>query len=421
MKMESMKSRSLILSLVCAAMLGSGGFARAQGYSVIDLGVATGSSSRATGVNNSGEVVGNIFNDYYGNNTYTNTAFRYSLSGGQMEALRYDTPYTGTVQQYGTTLHHGTTANAINNAGQIAGSVDTGWTANGAAGFGIGPYAAIIAPGTNSRTIYPGPDQFGNGFGSSNALAINTAGQVAGYSTRDAAHFGDGASILNSNGSWTRLNNYEEYIYGMNDTGQFVGRGGNTGAFMYSGGVVTEINNTLGGTNGGGNPSTARDINNNGIVVGQAYPAFGYAHAYRREVDGTMVDLGSLFTDGLGGRASEALTINDNGLIVGTAYYQGTNAGGDFVYGDYAFLYSEADGMINLTTLLSGSSFSKLTAATAISENGYIAGWGISSLDGQEHAFLLAPSITAAVPEPSTMWLMLLGLAGLVSVRRFAR
>lgn len=333
-----------------------------------------------------------------------------------MESLRYDTPNTGPVQ-YGTTLHHGTTANAINNAGQIAGSVDTGWTANGAQGAGIGPYAAIIAPGTNTRTIYPGPNQFGNGSGSSNALAIDTAGQVAGYSTRDAAHFGDGASILNSDGSWSRLNNYEEYCYGMNDTGQFVGRGGNTGAFMYSGGVVTEINNTLGGTNGGGNPSTARDINNNGIVVGQAYPALGYAHAYRREVDGTMVDLGSLYTDGLGGRTSEALAINDSGMIVGKAYYQGTDAPG----GDCAFLYTQADGMLNLTTLLSGSSFSKLTAATAISENGYIAGYGISSLDGQEHAFLLAPPITAAVPEPSTIWLMLLGLAGLVSVRRFAR
>lgn len=61
-----------------------------------------------------------------------------------------------------------------------------------------------------------------------------------------------------------------------------------------------------------------------------------------------------------------------------------------------------------------------MIAATAISENGYIAGYGISSLDGQEHAFLLAPPTNSAPDTASTMGLMLLALMGLVGVRRMA-
>jgi probable HAF family extracellular repeat protein len=406
------KLSRLTLSLVLALA----GFSTARAtpsFSVIDLGVANGWSSRATGVNDSGVVVGHIFHDQYddGHGTNSTTAFRYSLAGGLMESLRYDTPNTGDAQ-YGTTLHHNTYAYAINNAGQIAGGVDTGWTANGAQAAGIGPHAALIAPGTNSRTIYPGRNESPyNGVGASNALAIDAYGRVAGYSAPTALSGGQ-ASVLNNSGSWDVVLPASS-VNGMNDSGQLVGNKWG-GKFISTGGVVTEI----GSLGHGDNSGTANDINNHGIVVGQAYPAAGYAHAYRREVNGTMFDLGSLYTDQLGGRTSEALAINDNGWIVGTAYYQGTDAPG----GNYAFLYTEADGMLNLTALLSGSNFSKLTAATAISENGYIAGYGISSLDGQEHAFLLAPpTSSSSVPETgATAGLMLLAFAGMVGVRRFS-
>jgi MYXO-CTERM domain-containing protein len=390
-------------------------------YTVIDLGVANGWSSRATGVNDSGVVVGNIFRDQYddGHGTFTaTTAFRYTLASGLLESLRYDTPNTDGadyVAVYGDTHHHSTAAYAINNAGQIAGTVDTGWSANGAQAAGIGPYAALIAPGSTSRTIYPGRNESPyNGVGSSGALAINSTGQIAGFSVRTAGlSEAEQASILNSSGDWVNVLADRSFVHGMNDSGQLVGSRW-FDAFISTGGVATSIINTLAADHRRDGLS-AWDINNRGIAVGSATPDVGYSQAYRRDTDGTMHSLGSLYTDGLGGRTSEALAINDNGLIVGKAYYQGTDAPG----GDYAFLYTEADGMINLTSLLSGSSFSKLTAATAISENGYIAGYGISSLDGQEHAFLLAPPTSSSVPETgATAGLMLLGLAGLAGVRR---
>ena len=250
-----------LLALVLASVVFS--TAQAGTYSVIDLGIAAGSSSVATGVNNSGVVVGNIFGDSYGDNSFTTTAFRYS--GGLMESLRYDTANTGNVEIYGPTLHHGTTAYAINNAGQIAGGVDTGWTARGAEAAGIGSWAAIIAPGSDSRTIYPGRNENPyNGNGASLALAINSSGQIAGYTGPTAGNSADEASILNGGGTWDKIVERYSYAYGMNDSGQVVGRGagvgGDTGAFLYSGGVVASINNTLGASNF----STARDINNNG-------------------------------------------------------------------------------------------------------------------------------------------------------------
>lgn len=91
--------------------------------------------------------------------------------------------------------------------------------------------------------------------------------------------------------------------------------------------------------------------------------------------------------------ASEALALNDNGWIVGTAV--ATNGGGN-----RAFLYTQADGMIDLNTLLSNSSDLTLIAATAISENGSIAGYGRAS-DGREHALLLAPRRPGACPPPA--------------------
>jgi|GEM_PF-6298877 len=417
--MKKLPFLALSLALASAGL----STARAGSYTVIDLGVANGWSSRATGVNNSGVVVGNISHDNYddGFGTYTTTAFRYSYSPtgtGLMESLRYDTPNDGPAQ-YGTTLHHTTTANAINNAGQIAGSVDTGWAANGAQAGGIGPWAAIIAPGSNSRTIYPGRNENPyNGNGASQALAINSSGQIAGYTGPTAGNSADEASILNGGGTWDKILERYSYVFGMNDSGQFVGRGagvsGDTGAFLYSGGVVASINNTLGASNF----SIARDINNNGIVVGRTGINGTYDHAYRRDIDGTMHDLQSNPIH----YTSEALAINDGGLIVGTVFGGLYDAHGAWYGQDYrAFLYSQTDGMIDLNTLLSNSSNLTLISATAISENGYIAGYGINRIDGQEHAFLLAPPTTnSSVPDTaSTMGLMLLALVGMVGMRRF--
>lgn len=91
--------------------------------------------------------------------------------------------------------------------------------------------------------------------------------------------------------------------------------------------------------------------------------------------------------------ARETLALNDYGWIVGPAV--ATNGGGS-----RAFLCTQADGMIDLNTLLSNSRDLTLIAATAIGGNGYIAGYGRAS-DGQEHAFLIAPRRPGAGPPPA--------------------
>jgi probable HAF family extracellular repeat protein len=111
---------------------------------------------------------------------------------------------------------------------------------------------------------------------------------------------------------------------------------------------------------------------------------------------------------------SQALAVNDAGWIVGTA--TGTTGG------NRAFLYTESLGMLDLNTVLTNGSNLTLRYATAISDNGFIAGYGTSSVDGQEHAFLLAPPIAEGAPDAAgTFGLMALALTGLVAVRRRAQ
>ena len=64
----------------------------------------------------------------------------------------------------------------------------------------------------------------------------------------------------------------------------------------------------------GGSYSEALDINDNGVVVGWAENAHGYAHAFRWTRSGGMKDLGSL-----GGPQSfsKAVGINEHGIIAG--------------------------------------------------------------------------------------------------------
>ena len=77
--------------------------------------------------------------------------------------------------------------------------------------------------------------------------------------------------------------------------------------------------------------------------------------------------------------------------------------------------------MVDLNSLLLNNGNMFLVAATSISENGYIAGYGNSYLDGQVHAFLLAPdTITSSVPEVgSTAGLMVLALIGMMGIQRW--
>lgn len=150
----------------------------------------------------------------------------------------------------------------------------------------------------------------------------------------------------------------------------------------------------------GGSHSYAIGINASGQIAGAAdlaHDAGSHAFLYS---GGTMHDLGTL-----GGTSSGANAINDRGQVVGNSSLAGDRA-------DDAFLYSGGS-MIDLNSLIDPGSGWTLESANDINDAGQIVGSGVNA-SGQRHAFLLTP--TAAVPEPSSLAMLALGLAGAASI-----
>jgi probable HAF family extracellular repeat protein len=115
----------------------------------------------------------------------------------------------------------------------------------------------------------------------------------------------------------------------------------------------------------------ARDLNDVGDIVGSANAGgtdLGHAVVWR---GGTIQDLGTLGT----GSFSEAWGVNNAGQIVGWSY---TNGGGGLT-GVHAFLYTEAQGLIDLTP------DSDQGTATDINEAGQVTGYKTAL--GGYHAF----------------------------------
>ncbi|MCX6954909.1 MAG: hypothetical protein NTV51_22355 [Verrucomicrobia bacterium] len=396
-----MKTIPLLTFSLALVSLGAS-TARATMFTVIDLGLADGTSTRATGVNNSGTVVGNIFGDTRADGTATTSGFRYSYAGGLMESLRYDTANPDPGSPYGPILHHQRMAYAINNAGQIAGAIDVnGWSAGGAAAASVGPFATVTNP-DNSTTFFPVYAPETNLAASSTAYAINASGQIAGLRIPTGT---------DSSGFTT----YENYgtAKGMNDAGTVVGFDGNFKGFVSSGGVTTQIAQPLGGRSD--QNFSANDINNNGLIVGTAANASFNRHGFSINAAGVIVDIGLLnFSQ------SAALAVNDAGQIVGNADYFERIAGRNVV-SKHAILYTQETGIMDLNSYFIGTGNMTLTEATAISENGFIAGYGRYA-DGIDHAFLLVPAtLSSSVPDGGgTAALLLLALVVQVAVRRGA-
>lgn len=133
----------------------------------------------------------------------------------------------------------------------------------------------------------------------------------------------------------------------------------------------------------GGNiaASVARDINDNGQIVGysQSSIVYGDIHAFLYS-NGTMTDLGTL-----GGQDSYAYGINNSGQIVGNSAT--TN------YSTHAFLYSEGK-MIDLGTLSEGD----FSYAYSINNSGQIVG------KSGGRAFLYSNGTMIDLGAPPAMW-----------------
>jgi probable HAF family extracellular repeat protein len=281
-----------------------------------ELGTLGGAISQAKAVNRLGHVVGTS-RDALGRSR----AFLWKNGAGIVDL----SPFTGV----------NTSANDINDAGDIVGGGDTG--------FGDF-HAYLLSEGTSF-------DLGTLGGSASEALALNRSGQVAGHSRvrgGPARH----AFFLPEPGRMTDLGTLggaTSVAHDLNDRGEVVGfaetRAGEPHAVLWTAGHGPRDLGTL------GRPvSMGLAINNRGAVVG------GSGHAFLWTDAAGLVDLGTL-----GGVTSCANDVNDSGFVVGVSQTAETDRRGQPV--TRAFLRIPDGRMLDLGTL--GGEHS---SAAAISE-----------------------------------------------------
>jgi probable HAF family extracellular repeat protein len=293
--------------------------------SITDLGTLGGNVSSANAVNNRGQVAGEALNTIP--DLYTSNINNFFILGAtQVHAFRWTKSHG--MQDLGTLGGTDSAAFYINERGQIAGWSFTDTTVNSTTGIPTqDPFLW-----ENGKMLDLGT--LGGTFGVANAL--NNRGEVVGASSLP----GDSTEHPFA---WRRSE-------GMKDLG------------------------TLGGTFG-----HANYINDAGDIVGTATPLgdpFGRAFLWR---NGVMTDLGTLGTD----PDSEAYAVNLRGQVVG-------NTGVFGVVDHRAFLWEDDGPMVDLNTLISPSPGLQLTHALFVNDRGEIAAEGNLS-NGDIHAFVLIP------------------------------
>ena len=210
--------------------------------------------SRATGINNLREIVGE-----------TGT-FAFLWRNGDVT----DLGNLGGVSTY---------ANDINDAGQIVGASYTKEATP------LGPMAHAYVWQDHVMTdlgILPGMDDSG-------ASAINSNGVIVGSSTHTDPDTYEvkSASFIYQNGTMTALPvpSWESYAGDINDSGVVVGSmrapGGvsNYHAYVYKDGVVTNLNNLI-PSGSDLHLAYARAVNNAGQIAGTAFDSRGFYHAF---------------------------------------------------------------------------------------------------------------------------------------------
>ncbi len=334
-------------------------------YRVVDLGTLGGSSSLGNSINNLGQATGRA--EIPGD---VSRAFLYDYASRSMVVLPPDPSYPGLTTRHGY---------GINDSGEVTGSLSDG-DANDARAF-------LYSGGTTDNI---GNRFFSNGW--SPGMAINDSGQIVGNRGNDPNAWVYNSSTDSIIDIVPLVGDASVNGQGINNLGQVTGESrnlnGTSRVYIDSGGVKDDLG-TLGGDLGEGN-----DINDLGHVVGYSETSGGEIHGFYYNGSGSLIDIGHL-----GGGYSNARAINESDQIVGQSDV-------------HAFLYENGT-MYNLNSLIPQNSGWTLSTANDINDNGWIIGQG--QIGSENHAMILIPT-----PEPTTIVLLGIGIAGLVGaeVRR---
>jgi probable HAF family extracellular repeat protein len=190
----------------------------------------------------------------------------------------------------------------------------SGWVAGDA--FPDFHWPWVWKEAANPTLLSPGHTAF-PGFDDSGFLAINSAGDTAGYTYNLNSGGNEEHAVLYRAGAFTDLGTLQggagfAVADGINDSDTVVGgstiASGAHHAFVWTSATGMHDLGTLGGAE-----SWANAVNGGNAIVGRADTRAGRQHAFLAQ-NGHMTDLGTL-----GGATSEATSINGNGVIVGWA------------------------------------------------------------------------------------------------------
>ena len=233
-----------------------------------DLGGLTrGGGSRGLGVNASGQVTG------------------YSANGNLGQDAFLSRPNGGTLKDLGTLGGINSQGNAVNAAGQVAGFSDLPQNSGGYA-----PTHAFLS-GVNGGPL---KDLGTLGGSESEGYAVNDLGQVTGFSENASLSYDAFVSGVNG-GPLTDLGTLPGYDFrsvgtGINSAGQVIGESFkddtdasspifSTHPFLYSNGVMTDLNSLI-ASGSGFTLYYADGISNTGFITGTGIDAAGVEHAF---------------------------------------------------------------------------------------------------------------------------------------------
>jgi probable HAF family extracellular repeat protein len=359
----------VVVLLLSLAWFASSASASGQNYTITDLGSNTWYYSEAHGINISGHAAG----EYEPTNPPALLA-GFLYSGGVMT----DVGILGGAYPYSI-------ARAVNETDVVVGEAAA---ANNTHAFSS----------TNGFMTDLGTKAGMTGY--SSAYGINRSGQIVGDSSVSFAQISTLHAMMYAGGTWKDLGvlggDYSA-AFGINNSGVIVGESDivesgvtNVHAFVYTNAAPPTTMQDL-KTLPGGTYSSAKAINDSGVIVGESDTLVGanvYTHAFVWR-NGSMTDLQTL-----GGATSSASGINSAGQIVGYAT--------DANEVSCAFLYSGST-MVNLNNFIpTASGWTNLASAEAINDVGQIVGYGYLA-DGSFHAYLLSPAapITVTITNPA--------------------